>query len=101
MYLYHRKVLSILFYHIGHNVDRLLWMNSPMNEWIGDKLGDVYQWAMQQSIKYDDHNEDFECNPNGDCWCKEEEWKLPIPKTYERCFSPKELKNIMDKHRGD
>ena len=40
-------------------------------------------------------NEDFECNPNGDCWCKEEEWKLPIPTTHERCFSPRELKNIL------
>ena len=40
-------------------------------------------------------NKDFECNPNGDCWCKKEEWKLPIPKTYERCFSPRELKNIL------
>jgi hypothetical protein len=40
-------------------------------------------------------NEDFECNPNGDCWCKEEEWKVHIPKTHERCFSPRELKNIL------
>ena len=26
---------------------------------------------------------------------KRYEWKLPIPKTYERCFSPRELKNIL------
>ena len=40
-------------------------------------------------------NEDFECNPNGDCWCKEEEWKLPIPSNLELCYSPREIKKII------
>ena len=52
-----RKLLSILFYHLGHNADRLLWMISPTNEWLGDKLADLYQWAMQKSVKYDDYYE--------------------------------------------
>ena len=52
-----RKMLSILFYHIGHTADRLLWFNSPMNEWVEDRFGDLYQWAMRCSINYDDHNE--------------------------------------------
>ena len=52
-----RKILSILFYQIGHNVDRILWMKSPTNAWVDDKLGDIYQWAMIRSIKYDDYDE--------------------------------------------
>ena len=52
-----RKILSILFYQIGHNIDRLLWMNSPTYEWVEDKLADLYQWSMRRSIKYDDYNE--------------------------------------------
>ena len=52
-----RKILSILFYQIGHNIDRLLCMNSPTYEWIEDKLADLYQWSMRQSIKYDEYNE--------------------------------------------
>jgi len=52
-----RKILSILFYQLGHNADRLLWMNSPTYEWIEDRLADLYQWSMWQSIKYDEYNE--------------------------------------------
>ena len=28
-----------------------------MNEWVEDRFGDLYQWAMRCSINYDDHNE--------------------------------------------
>ena len=52
-----RKTLSILFYHLGHFADRLLWFNSPTYEWVEDKLADLYQWFMRQSIKYDEYNE--------------------------------------------
>jgi len=52
-----RKLLSMMFYQIGHNIDRLLWMNSPTYEWVEDKLADLYQWSMRRSIKYDDYNE--------------------------------------------
>ena len=52
-----RKILSMMFYQIGHNIDRLLWMNSPTYEWVEDKLADLYQWFMRQSIKYDEYNE--------------------------------------------
>ena len=52
-----RKIISIVFYHLGHNVDRLLWMISPTNEWVGDKLADLYQWAMWKSVEYDDNYE--------------------------------------------
>ena len=48
---------------------------------------------------YTQHREDFECNPQGDCWCKEEEYKLPIPdpKDNKICYSPREIKNLKDK----
>ena len=47
---------------------------------------------------YTQHREDFECNPQGDCWCKEEEYKLPIPnpRDNEICYSPREIKKIID-----
>ena len=47
---------------------------------------------------YTQHREDFECNPQGDCWCKEEEYKLPIPNPgdNEICYSPREIKKIID-----
>jgi hypothetical protein len=47
---------------------------------------------------YTQHREDFECNPQGDCWCKEEEYKLPIPNPgdNEMCYSPREIKKIID-----
>jgi len=57
-----RKILSILFYHLGHNADRLLWMNSPMNEWVEDKLANIYQWAMWQSVEFDDYYEIWQSN---------------------------------------
>jgi hypothetical protein len=48
---------------------------------------------------YTQYREDFECNPQGDCWCKEEEYKLPIPdpKDNKICYSPREIKNLKDK----
>ena len=52
-----RKILSIVFYHIGHNADRLLWMISPTYEWVEDNLGNLYQWAMWQSVEFDDYYE--------------------------------------------
>ena len=47
---------------------------------------------------YTQHRDDFECNPQGDCWCKEEEYKLPIPnpRDNEICYSPREIKKIID-----
>jgi hypothetical protein len=47
---------------------------------------------------YTQYKEDFECNPQGDCWCKEEEYKLPIPdpRDNEICYSPREIKKIID-----
>ena len=42
-------------------------------------------------------NKDFECNPTGSCWCKEEEYKLPIPDNSELCYSPREIKKIIKK----
>jgi len=52
-----RRMLSILFYHIGHTADRLLWFNSPMSELAEDMLGNLYQWAMWQSVQFDDYYE--------------------------------------------
>ena len=52
-----RKMLSILLYHLGHFADRLLWFNSPTYEWVEDKLANIYQWAMWQSVEFDDYYE--------------------------------------------
>ena len=52
-----RKILSIMFYHLGHFADRLLWFNSPMSEWAEDSLGNLHQWAMWQSVQFDDYYE--------------------------------------------
>jgi len=57
-----RKILSILFYHIGHTADRLLWFNSPTYEWCEDKLADIYQWAMWRSVELDDYYEIWQSN---------------------------------------
>ena len=57
-----RKMLSILFYHIGHTADRLLWFNSPTYEWVEDKLANIYQWAMWQSVEFDDYYEIWQSN---------------------------------------
>jgi len=57
-----RRMLSILFYHLGHNADRLLWMISPTYEWYEDKLADIYQWAMWRSVEYDDYYEIWQSN---------------------------------------
>ena len=57
-----RKILSIVFYHLGDFADRLLWFNSPMDEWMEDKLADIYQWAMCQSVEFDDYCEIWQSN---------------------------------------
>ena len=33
-----------------------------MNEWIEDKLADIYQWAMCQSVEFDDYYEIWQTN---------------------------------------
>ena len=50
-----------------------------------------------------DHNGiEFECNPTGECWCKEVEYtsqiKLPIPNHGDNklCYSPDELKKLIN-----
>ena len=48
-------------------------------------------------------NEDFECNPKGDCWCKEIEFP---PLSYSKfinsdiCYSPREVKLITKKGKN-
>jgi hypothetical protein len=48
-------------------------------------------------------NKDFECNPEGDCWCKEEEYKLPIPilEDNKLCYSPREIKEVINKLKNE
>ena len=38
-------------------------------------------------------NVDFDCEPQGDCWCKEIEYELPIPKR-GICYSTREMKQL-------
>ncbi len=76
-----RKFLSIFYYHLGHNADRLLYMISPVPDWVGDKLTDLYQWAMWKSVKYDDFYEVW--NTNDEIPTKE--WyKKKMDKKYNR-----------------
>jgi hypothetical protein len=37
-------------------------MISPTNDWVGDKLASLYQWAMWKSVKYDDFYEVWNTN---------------------------------------
>ena len=41
------------------------------------------------------NNEDFECHPDGECWCKEEEFP-PIPEQYDKtqCLSPEAIEQL-------
>ena len=40
-------------------------------------------------------NEDFECHPNGECWCKEEKFPI-IPDEYpkDQCLSPEAIEQL-------
>ena len=40
-------------------------------------------------------NEDFECHPKGECWCKEEEFPT-IPEQYDKtqCLSPEAIEQL-------
>jgi len=40
-------------------------------------------------------NEDFECHPKGECWCKEEEFPI-IPEQYDKtqCLSPEAIEQL-------
>ena len=40
-------------------------------------------------------SEDFECNPKGECWCKEEEFPT-IPDEYpkDECLSPEAVEQL-------
>ena len=40
-------------------------------------------------------NEDFDCNPKGECWCKEEEVFKGLPES-DICYSPDEIQEIRD-----
>jgi hypothetical protein len=39
--------------------------------------------------------EDFECHPDGECWCKEEEFPT-IPDSYDKdtCLSPEAIEQL-------
>ena len=41
------------------------------------------------------NEETFECNPKGECWCKEEEFP-PIPDSYDKtqCLSPEAVEQL-------
>lgn len=37
---------------------------------------------------------EFACDPLGECWCKDESFRLPMPDTAESCLCPKCLKAL-------
>ena len=50
------------------------------------------------------NNEDFECIPDGECWCKEEVDEhgkstfpqLPASSSKDICYSPEEIERLKD-----
>jgi hypothetical protein len=37
---------------------------------------------------------EFACDPQGECWCKDESVRLPMPKAAESCLCPKCLRAL-------
>ena len=53
-------------------------------------------WSTTNKSKTIKHNnEDFECHPKGECWCKEEKFP-PIPEQYDKtqCLSPEAIEQL-------
>lgn len=51
--------------------------------------------SMRKTLIDEDGNK-FDCNPNGDCWCKEESFpQLPII-SRDKCLSPQQIQEIRD-----
>jgi len=51
--------------------------------------------SMRKTITDEDGNK-FDCNPNGNCWCKEESFpQLPII-SRDKCLSPQQIHKIRD-----
>jgi len=51
--------------------------------------------SMRKTITDEDGNK-FDCNPNGNCWCKEESFpQLPII-SRDKCLSPQQIQKIRD-----
>jgi len=89
-------------YDILCNYTTVLVLNHLKNNDIAGEVSHLITKNNSDKVRYGlytQYREDFECNPQGDCWCKEEEYKLPIPdpKDNEICYSPREIKNLKDK----
>ena len=51
--------------------------------------------SMRRTLIDKDGNK-FDCNPNGNCWCKEESFpQLPII-SRDKCLSPQQIQKIRD-----
>ena len=88
-------------YDILCNYTTVLVLNHMKNNDILCKVDHLITKNNSDKVRYGlytQHREDFECKPEGDCWCKEEEYKLPIPNPgdNEICYSPREIKKIID-----
>ena len=66
-------------------------------------LNKNWVYYMQEGIrnmfsrKKDIPNEDFECIPDGECWCKQEEFpQLPASSSKDICYSPEEIERLKD-----
>lgn len=89
-------------YDILCNYTTVLVLNHLKNNDIAGEVSHLITKNNSDKVRYGlytQYREDFECNPQGDCWCKEEEYKLPIPDPRDNkiCYSPREIKNLKDK----
>ena len=51
--------------------------------------------SMRRTLIDKDGNK-FDCNPNGNCWCKQEKFpQLPII-SRDKCLSPQQIQKIRD-----
>ena len=51
--------------------------------------------SMRKTLTDDDGNK-FDCNPNGDCWCKQEKFpQLPII-SRDKCLSPHQIEKLRE-----
>ena len=50
--------------------------------------------ATKTTIRCEKCGAEFGCDPAGDCWCKEESFRVPMPAGATSCLCPKCLREM-------